>query len=63
MADRIDAISTRWSLLRIVHGTHPDFQSLDAGVFGMRLPFASMLALSFARVKMRMNWPRMWCFA
>ncbi len=24
MADRIDAISTRWSLLRIAHGTHPD---------------------------------------
>jgi len=24
MADRIDAISTRWSLLRLAHGTHPD---------------------------------------
>lgn len=24
MADRIDAISTRWSLLRIAHGSHPD---------------------------------------
>lgn len=24
MADRIDAISTRWSLLRLAHSTHPD---------------------------------------
>lgn len=24
MADRIDAISTRWSLLRLAHGSHPD---------------------------------------
>lgn len=24
MADRIDAISTRWSILRLAHGTHPD---------------------------------------